>query len=94
VVRVLAVESAYWLFSQRKITGSFQIAARFIASWTTPWLAPPSPKKVITTWSVFRSRLASAAPEPMGRPAATMPLQPRMFRSRAAMCMEPPSPRQ
>src|SRR5204863_72198 len=89
-----AVESAYWLFSQRKMIGSAHTAARFSASWTTPWLAPPSPKKAMTTLSVFLSFDASAAPVPMGTPAATIPLQPRMFRSSAAMCIEPPRPRQ
>src|SRR5207244_3542278 len=73
VVRELAVESAYWLFSQRKMIGSAHTAARFSASWTTPWLAPPSPKKAMTTLSVFLSFDASAAPVPMGTPAATIP---------------------
>ena len=41
----------YLLFSQTKTTGSFQIAARFTASWKAPSLAAPSPKKHATTWS-------------------------------------------
>jgi len=36
---------AHWLFSQKKITGRFQTAARFIASWTGPRFEAPSPKK-------------------------------------------------
>ena len=43
------VDSAYWLFSQQKMTGSFQTEARFMLSWRTPWLAPPSPKKATAT---------------------------------------------
>src|SRR5947209_450769 len=62
VVRELAVESAYWLFSQRKMIGSAHTAARFSASWTTPWLAPPSPKQAMTTLSAFLSFDARAAP--------------------------------
>ena len=45
----------YLLFSQRKTTGSFQIAARFTASWKAPSLAAPSPKKLTTTRSRPRS---------------------------------------
>ena len=35
------------MFSQKKITGSFQMTARFSASAKTPWLTVPSPKKVM-----------------------------------------------
>ena len=37
------VEMAYWLFSQMNSTGSFQAAARFMASYTGPRLEVPSP---------------------------------------------------
>src|SRR5436190_8910568 len=56
-----------------KMIGSFQTAARLSDSCTTPWLDAPSPKKAMTTRSVRRRRAASAAPLPMGRPAATIP---------------------
>ena len=36
--------------------------------------------------------VAGGAPIAMGAPPATMPLAPRMPRSRSAMCMEPPLP--
>src|SRR5207302_6427777 len=81
IVRLDEVDSAYWLFSHMKTIGSFQTAARLRDSCTTPWLDAPSPKKAMTTRSVRRRRAASAAPLPMGRPAATIPLQPRMLRS-------------
>ena len=42
--------------------GSFQTEARFMVSWTTPWLAPPSPKNVSATRSVPWIFAASAAP--------------------------------
>src|SRR5512132_4022154 len=71
MVRLEEVDSAYWLFSHMKMMGSFQTAARLSDSWTTPWLEAPSPKNATTTRSVFRMRLASAAPAPMGSPAAT-----------------------
>ena len=93
-MRFVSVESAYLLFSQRKMKGSFQTEARFMVSWTTPWLAPPSPKNVSATRSVPWIFAASEAPAPIGTPAATMPLHPRMLRSSAAMCIEPPRPRQ
>src|SRR5499426_4554978 len=49
IVRFDDVDSAYWLFSQRKMIGSFHTAARFSDSWTTPWLEAPSPKNAMTT---------------------------------------------
>ena len=33
----IEVVTAHWLFSQKKITGSCQTAARLIASWNVPW---------------------------------------------------------
>ena len=55
-----SAESANWLFSQMKTTGSFQVAARFIPSWAAPWPAAPSPKKAITAWPLPRSAAVSA----------------------------------
>ena len=49
------VDIAYWLFSQTKMTGSFQIAAMLAHSCRTPWLRAPSPKKQTLTWSVPRT---------------------------------------
>ena len=87
-----SADSAYWLFSQMKTTGSFQVAARFIPSCTAPWPAAPSPKYATTAWSVPRSFAVSPAPQACGMPAPTIPLQPRMSSERSAMCIEPPSP--
>ena len=44
ICRSTGTEIAYWLFSQKKITGSFQTAAKFSASWKSPFEAAPSPK--------------------------------------------------
>ena len=38
------VDTAYWLFSMKKHTGSFHAAARFMVSSTEPMLIAPSPK--------------------------------------------------
>ena len=86
------VESAYWLFSQTKITGSFHTAARLSDSWKTPWLEAPSPKKATATLSVPCSLAARPAPVASGMAAPTMPLAPMMLSSMSAMCMEPPRP--
>ena len=43
------VDRPHWLFSTTKITGSFQTAARFSASWKSPSLVAPSPVKVAAT---------------------------------------------
>src|SRR6266851_6535450 len=91
---VQGVDSAYWLFSQTKTTGSFQTVARFIASWTVPCAAAPSPKKQTVTAPVLRVLALSAAPAARGGPAPTMPLAPSMLRDRSATCMDPPLPRQ
>ena len=94
VVARYEVVSAYWLFSHTKTTGSRHTAARFSDSWKTPWFEAPSPKNATTTVSSPRSFAASAAPHDSGIDAPTMPLAPRMCRSRSAMCIEPPRPRQ
>ncbi len=91
---VTGVDSANWLFSQTNTTGSFQIAARFIASCVVPCSAAPSPKKHATT-ARLRSVLAvSAAPAASGGPPPTMPFAPSMPRDTSAMCIEPPLPLQ
>src|SRR3989337_1731631 len=56
VVRAVAVESAYWLFSHRKTSGSFHTAARFMASWITPWLDAPSPNTETAPRAARRTR--------------------------------------
>ena len=38
------VDTAYWLFSMKKQSGSFQAAARFMVSSVEPMLTAPSPK--------------------------------------------------
>ena len=86
------VDSAYPLFSQQKITGSFQTDARFIDSCSTPWLAPPSPKKATATRPRFLSFDVSAAPTARGTLAATTPLVPSMPLLMSAICIDPPLP--
>ena len=86
------VDSAYWLFSQTNITGSFHTEARFILSWSTPWLAPPSPKKATATLSVPFTRLVRAAPTARGTLAPTTPLVPSIPLLMSAMCIDPPLP--
>ena len=58
----IAVYSMYWLFSQMKITGSCQTAARLSASWKAPMLVAPSPRKQTVTCLVPRYRADQAAP--------------------------------
>ena len=53
-----------------KTTGSFHVAARFIASWAAPWPAAPSPKKATAAWPVPRNVAVRAAPQAWGRPGA------------------------
>ena len=45
----MAVNWAYWLFSQTNTTGSAFTEAKFSASWNGPLLMPPSPKKHTAT---------------------------------------------
>jgi hypothetical protein len=52
----------YWLFSQMKMTGSFQTAARFSASWKAPMLVAPSPRKQTVTCLVPRCWADQADP--------------------------------
>ena len=44
VASATVVETAYWLFSMKKQTGSFHAAARLNVSSVEPMLAAPSPK--------------------------------------------------
>ncbi len=44
VAAATGVDTAYWLFSMKKQTGSFQAAARLKLSSTDPMLTAPSPK--------------------------------------------------
>ena len=64
-----------------------------MASWNAPWADAPSPKKATATPPSARSWEAVAAPTAMGRPAATIPLAPKIPSFGSAMCMEPPRPR-
>ena len=80
------------MFSQTKMTGSFQMLARFIDSWRTPWLAAPSPKKEMLTWSVPRTLAPRAAPVATGMLEPTTPLAPSIPLVASAMCIVPPLP--
>jgi len=60
------VYSIQRLFSQKKITGSFHIAAKLRASWNAPMFTEPSPKKQTATWSVPRY-CALQAPQAIGK---------------------------
>src|SRR4030095_10231999 len=84
--------TAYWLFSHRKMTGSFHTAARLIDSWKAPSLLAPSPKKATATRSVPCSLLPRAAPTAVGMDDPRMPDSPRMPTLKSARCMEPPLP--
>ena len=78
---------------RRRPPGSFHTAARFTASWNAPCATAPSPKNATTTEPSARSCAAVAAPTAIGRPAATIPLAPKMPIVGSAMCIEPPRPR-
>ncbi len=45
----MRVPMPYWLFTTTNTTGSFQSAAMFMDSYSTPWLSAPSPKKATLT---------------------------------------------
>ncbi len=45
-----------------RMNGSLWTPAKFRPSWTSPWLALPSPSELIATWPVFRIFAASAMP--------------------------------
>ena len=61
-------------------------------SCSTPWFAPPSPKKATATRPRFLSLEVRAAPTARGTLAATTPLVPSIPLLMSAMCMEPPLP--
>src|SRR3954452_19477326 len=88
------VVEAYWLFSQKKMTGRLQTAARFIASWTGPRFEAPSPKKQQAIRSLPRRRAAIVAPTARFAPPPTTPLAPNIPTEKSAMCMLPPFPLQ
>ena len=70
-----------------------QTAARLTASWKAPCATAPSPKNATATLPSFRSCAAVAAPTAIGRPAATIPLAPKIPSVGSAMCIDPPRPR-
>src|SRR6185437_17015316 len=90
--QVLAVDSAYPLFSATKTAGRFHTEARFIDSSVVPWLLAPSPKNATLTPLVPLSLAARAVPQISGGPTQTIPLAPSMPLDRSAMCMDPPLP--
>jgi hypothetical protein len=83
---------AYWLFSQTKTTGSFQMAAMLSASLKMPSWTAPSPKKQTATLLSLRCLKAQAAPQAMPMLPPTMPFAPSMPARTSAMCMLPPLP--
>ena len=89
----MAVNWAYWLFSQTNTTGKACTEAKLRASWNGPLLMPPSPKKHTATCPEPRRRADSPAPAAMPNPPPTMPLAPSMPREKSATCIEPPLPR-
>ena len=88
------LDTAYWLFSQRNTTGSFQIAARLMDSWNAPSLLAPSPKNGTATRSLPCSTLPRAAPTAVGMEEPRIPDSPRMPTLKSARCIEPPLPLQ
>ena len=82
------------MFSQRKITGKFHTAARFIDSWNAPSLLAPSPKNGIETRSLPCNLLPKAAPTAVGIAEPNIPDSPRMPMLKSAKCMDPPLPLQ
>ena len=84
--------SPYRLFSQTKIVGSFQIAARFIASWNDPMFTVPSPKKQSETSSVPAYRAARPKPVAIGRCAPTIANEPYAPTLTSVRCIDPPLP--
>ena len=66
----------------------------FRVSWNSPSPVAPSPKKHAATPPAPSSWAASAAPQAIGMPPATMPLAPSIPMAKSAMCIEPPLPLQ
>lgn len=88
------VASAYWLFSHANMTGRSHIAARFMDSWTIPWLVAPSPKNAtpMDSFSFLRYFAVRAAPTASGTLAPTIAFAPSIPFEKSAMCIEPPFP--
>jgi hypothetical protein len=57
---------AYSLFCTKKTTGAWRTAAKFIASWKSPSLVPPSPHIARATVGSPRNRAACATPTACG----------------------------
>ena len=57
------------LFWTKNTTGAFITAAKFMASWTSPWEEAPSPKYVMATPSL-PSVLPAASVWPWAQPTA------------------------
>ena len=87
------VYSMYRLFSQTNTTGSFQITAKFSASWNAPMFVVPSPKKHTATCSVPRYCADQAAPFAIVRCAPMIAYEPSMLCFTLVKCIEPPLPR-
>ena len=88
------LDTAYWLFSHRKTTGSFQMAARLTDSWNAPSLLAPSPKKGTATRSLPWSMLPKAAPTAVGMDDPRIPDSPKIPILKSAKCIDPPLPLQ
>jgi hypothetical protein len=72
-LRSMAVPMPYRLFSQMKMTGSFQMAAMFIDSQKAPLFTAASPNRHTTTPSFFWYRKAKPTPTASGIWPPTMP---------------------
>jgi hypothetical protein len=62
-----------------KMTGSFHTAARFMASWVSPSLVPPSPEKASATRASPRSWAARPRPQATGSMAPRWLIMPTMW---------------
>src|SRR3546814_20363376 len=86
--------SAYWLFWQRKTTGSFQTDAMLSASWNAPILLAPSPK--LATATRFSPLICAAIARPLsiGMPDPTIPVVPITTVGGYVICIGQPLPLQ
>ncbi len=75
---------AYWLCSQRKMTGALWMPAKFIASCVSPTLVAPSPNVTSVTSSFPWSFEAQATPTACGSCVATG-AEPETMRSRGSL---------
>ena len=88
----MRVYSPYTLLSITKMTGSFQIAAKFSDSWNAPIFVAASPKSATPTFFFFWTWKASAAPTAIGIPPpiiADVGSNPTVL---SHICIEPPTP--